>query len=106
MIKQITSFINALLKQAKVIFSAVLLAVLYAGTLNAQNEGKLSGTVKDETTGEALYGATIIISGTPLGGSSGMDGSYYILNISPGKYDVIVSMVGYGKTIQKNFHLF
>ena len=102
MIKQITSFINALLKRAKVIFFAVLLAVLYAGTLNAQNEGKLSGTVKDETTGEALYGATIIISGTPLGASSGIDGSYYILNISPGKYDVVVSMVGYGKTIQKN----
>src|SRR5664280_1590759 len=102
MIKQITSFINALLKRAKVIFFAVLLAVLYAGTLNAQNEGKLSGTVKDETTGEALYGATIIISGTPLGGSSGIDGSYYILNISPGKYDIVVSMVGYGKTIQKN----
>src|ERR1035437_713510 len=102
MIKQITSFINALLKRAKVIFFAVLLAVLYAGTLNAQNEGKLSGTVKDETTGEALYGATIIISGTPLGASSGIDGSYYILNISPGKYDIVVSMVGYGKTIQKN----
>jgi outer membrane receptor protein involved in Fe transport len=102
MIKQITPFINALLKRAKVTFIAVLLAILYSGTLFAQNEGKISGTVKDETTGEALYGATIIISGTKLGASSGMDGSYYILNISPGKYDLVVSMVGYGKTIQKN----
>ena len=31
-----------------------------------------------------------------------MDGSYYVLNISPGKYDIEVSMVGYKKTIQKN----
>jgi outer membrane receptor protein involved in Fe transport len=102
MIKQITSFINALSKGARVIFSAVFLAVISAGALNAQNGGKLSGIVKEDVTGEPLVGANIILVGTSLGAASSIDGSYYVLNISPGKYDIQVSMVGYKKTIQTN----
>ncbi|MDR3611534.1 MAG: TonB-dependent receptor [Ignavibacteriaceae bacterium] len=102
MIKQITSFINALLKGARVIFSIGLFAVLSAGALYAQNEGKISGTIKDQVTGEPLIGANIVVLGTSMGAASGVDGSYYILNITPGKYDLQVSMLGYQKIIQKN----
>ena len=102
MIRQITFIINALSKGVRVIFSAVFLAVLSAGALNAQDGGKLSGIVKDDVSGEPLVGANIIVVGTPLGAASGIDGSYYVLNISPGKYDIQVSMVGYKKTIQTN----
>jgi hypothetical protein len=102
MIKQLTYFINTLSKRAGLIISAGLLVVIFTGTLLAQNEGKLSGTVKDETSGEPLIGANIVIAGTKLGAASGIDGSYYILNITPGKYDIVVTMVGYKKTIQKN----
>jgi len=102
MIIQITFIINALLKKARVIFSAGLIAALSVVALNAQDAGKLSGTIKDDVTGEPLIGANIIIVGTSLGAASTIDGSYYVLNISPGKYDIQVSMVGYKKTIQTN----
>lgn len=86
---------------SRLFFSAGLLFVI-STILIAQNTGKLSGTIKDETTGEALFGATVVVVGTTLGASTTIDGSYYVLNISPGKYDIEVSMVGYKKTIQKN----
>ncbi len=101
MIKQITFIINTLSKSARLIFSTGLLVAISAGALYAQN-GKLSGTVKDETTGEALFGANIVVVGTSMGASSGIDGSYFVLNIPPGKYDIQVSMLGYNKTIQQN----
>ena len=102
MIKQITFAINTLSKGVRVIFSAGLLAALTAGALNAQSAGKLSGTIKDAQTGEELYGANIVVVGTTLGASSGIDGSYFVLNIPPGKYDIQVSMLGYNKTILQN----
>jgi outer membrane receptor protein involved in Fe transport len=102
MIKQITSFINSISKRARVVFYAGLLAAIFAGSLNAQGGGKLSGTIKDESTGELLFGANIVVVGTKLGASSKIDGSYYILNLDPGKYDIQVSMLGYKTIIQKN----
>jgi outer membrane receptor protein involved in Fe transport len=102
MIKQMTFFINALSKGARIVFSAGLLAALFAGALNAQNAGKLSGTIKDEASGELLFGANIVVLGTKLGASSSIDGSYYVLNLDPGKYDIQVSMLGYKTVIQKN----
>lgn len=102
MIKRITYFLYAFGAGARVIYTACFLAVLFTGMLNGQNVGKMSGTVKDAVTGEPLIGANIVIVGTTLGAASDADGSYYILNITPGKYDVQVSILGYKKTLQKN----
>jgi outer membrane receptor protein involved in Fe transport len=100
--RQITFFINALSKRARVVISTSLLVMISIGALNAQDVGKLSGTIKDELTGEPLVGANIVVVGTSLGAASGIDGSYFVLNITPGKYDLQVSMLGYQKIIQKN----
>jgi outer membrane receptor for ferrienterochelin and colicin len=57
--------------------------------------GKISGTVTDASTREPLLGASIQIIGTSLGAASGPDGSFIILNLSPGTYSVRVSSLGY-----------
>lgn len=63
--------------------------------------GKISGKIIDADTEEALIGANIIILNTNLGAATDIDGNYFILNITPGTYDVKVSYVGYAaKTIQ------
>ena len=67
---------------------------IYAGTT-----GKLSGSVKDAQTGEPLVGANILIVGTDLGAATNINGSYIILNISPGNYSVRVSFIGYESKI-------
>ena len=100
--RQITFFNNTLVTGVKVILFASLLAVLSVGEINAQSEGKISGTIKDELTGEPLIGANIVVVGTTMGAASSIDGSYYVLNITPGKYDLQISMIGYQKIIQKN----
>ncbi len=69
----------------------ILLPVFcYAGVV-----GKIAGKVVDKETGEPLMYANIVVLGTPLGGMSLEDGSFFILNVSPGTYDVQASYVGY-----------
>jgi len=63
--------------------------------LFAQTTGKIAGQITDASTGDALLGANIIIDGTMLGAAAGMDGSYFIINIPPGIFDLRVTMMGY-----------
>jgi outer membrane receptor protein involved in Fe transport len=78
----------------------VACAVGYGGTT-----GKIAGRVTDTKTGEALLGANIVVVGTTLGASSQVDGSFVILNIPPGVYDVRVTLVGYGTTLLKTVRI-
>ncbi len=71
-------------------------------SLFAQTTGKIAGYVFDQRTSQPLPGANIYLEGTNLGAASGLDGSFYIINIPPGKYNVVVEMVGYEKKIIKD----
>jgi hypothetical protein len=62
--------------------------------------GKLSGTIRTET-GEPLIGVNIIITGQRLGAATDKDGSYFILNIPPGKYTVKFMFIGYKTRIEQ-----
>lgn len=80
---------------------AVVLSILCAITLSAQNTGKVSGRITDGKNKEGIPGANIVLKGTKLGGITDFDGNYFILNIPPGEYDVNASMVGFGSVTQK-----
>lgn len=69
-------------------------AFLYAGTT-----GKIVGTVVDQTTGNPLIGADVVLEGTGMGGSTDADGYYSILNVPPGTYRLSVYYVGYAPLI-------
>jgi TonB-dependent receptor len=78
----------------KIIF--LLLATIFCLSIAVQAQsGKIYGKVVDDTTGEALPGAGIIINGTGLGCASDIDGNYRIINVPPGKYTIIAKYVGY-----------
>lgn len=101
-------------RSVSTIIVLMLIAVL---TLSAQQSGKISGEVRDAETGEPLIGCNVAILGTTLGASTDIDGSFFILNITPSKYDIQASMVGYqpvvlrgavvnsGRTTTANFKL-
>jgi hypothetical protein len=72
-------------------------AFIYAGTT-----GKLSGTIKDAQSGEPLIGANVILEGTDYGAATNAKGEYVLLNISPGKYNVKVSFIGYETILFKD----
>lgn len=57
--------------------------------------GKLAGRVTDAETNGSLPGTNVIIEGTNLGAMANNDGYYFIINIPPGRYNVIFRMMGY-----------
>ncbi|MCB9250121.1 MAG: TonB-dependent receptor [Ignavibacteriales bacterium] len=63
---------------------------VFAGTT-----GKLSGIIKDAHTGEPLVGANVIIVGTNFGAAADINGDFVLLNISPGRYNIKFSFIGY-----------
>ena len=79
----------------------ILPLLLFAGTV-----GKISGRVFDTETKEPLINANVIIQNLEIGTSADLDGSYYILNIPPGIYDIEASMLGYQSKIIKGVEVY
>lgn len=84
------------MKFAHVLLISVILG--FSGSLFAGTTGKIAGKVTDAQTGQPLPGVTVIIQGKSLGAATSLDGSYTILDIPPGTYNIRFSMVGYEKT--------
>ncbi len=82
-------------------FVLAFVAVCCSSALYAQNAGKIAGLIRDKAKAEFLPGVNIIIKGTRLGASTSADGSYFILNVPPGSYDVTASLVGYRTVTQQ-----
>ncbi|MDZ7261908.1 MAG: TonB-dependent receptor [candidate division KSB1 bacterium] len=85
----------------RVIALILLLTIAMTGPLWSGTTGKIAGTVIDKKTGEPLPGANVVIVGTTLGAATDINGKYTILYVSPGLYDVQVSMIGYAKVMAK-----
>ena len=81
--------------------------VLLVPAADAQQNGKLAGTVRDRANGEPLIGANIVVKGTKLGAATDLNGEYFILNVPPGDYEVSASMLGYQTVTQQEvaFHI-
>jgi outer membrane receptor protein involved in Fe transport len=61
----------------------------------ANIKGQIEGRVFDANTGKPLSEVNIIVVGTSLGTDSKKDGSYQIINISPGTYEIQARGIGY-----------
>ena len=73
----------------------LLVLLLSAASLFAQGKGKITGHVTDAETKTPLIGTTVLVAGTTLGAVTDADGEYTILNVPPGRWRVIASMIGY-----------
>ena len=92
------------------LFTRILLIALFLGSISeitmAAN-GKITGKVTDSQTGEALISVNVVVVAQvlsdgkvvpmehPIGAATDIDGNYFILNISPGTYNVRASIIGY-----------
>ena len=74
-----------------------LLYLVFLGLIFSQTTGKISGFVIDAESNQPIVGANILIKDTSLGTASDNDGIFYIINLSPGKYLVECSVIGYEK---------
>ncbi len=79
-----------------------ILLFILCSTLFAQTGGKIVGTVVDKDTREPLIGANVLVEGTTLGAATDLDGTFIILRVPPGKYDLRVVYIGYQELIMQN----
>jgi len=70
------------------------LIMLSLGVASAQ-KGILRGKVIDNSTGEELIGAAILIEGSLKGASTDLDGNYSIEGVDPGIYKVRCTYISY-----------
>ncbi len=67
--------------------------------LKNKDTGKIYGKVIDETTGEALVGANIIVLNTSQGAASNEKGEFFVSELKPGKHDIRCSIIGYSEIV-------
>jgi len=72
----------------------LLLMTFGAVNVEAQTTGKIAGKVTD-SQGLPLPGVNVIIEGTTRGTPTDTKGDFFILNISPGTYTLVFSIIGY-----------
>ena len=72
-----------------------ILLISFLTLINAQGSGTLTGVINEASNGSGLPGVNVMVKGTYYGAASDLEGRYRIDNISPGSYDIEVSMIGY-----------
>lgn len=78
-----------------------MIALLLSGSssLSAQSKSRVTGSISDATTGEALIGANVLLIDTHLGAATDTEGKYIIVGVPVGTYSLQASLVGYAKKI-------
>lgn len=80
------------------LFKLVPVLLLVSSMAIAGTTGKISGVVKDKDTKQPLPGVNVVIEGTTMGAATDANGRYFILQVPPGSYNLIVTMMGYQST--------
>src|SRR5688572_30317344 len=73
----------------------LLLWLLPPGIAQAQSSGALRGSILDADFSVPVAGATVMVEGTGLGATSTEDGSFFINDMPPGQYNLVVSKDGF-----------
>ena len=71
-----------------------ILFLFISSVIFAQNNYSISGTIKDQSSGETLFGATVFIQNSSIGGTSNEYG-FYSITAPEGNYTLIISYLGF-----------
>lgn len=80
---------------AKLVLPIILSLLIFFVPPAQSGNGKVSGYVTDAETKVPIVGANVVLEGTPQGAATDLDGYFMIVNVSPGRYTVKVTTVGY-----------
>lgn len=78
-----------------IVFKVVFFLFILSSVLLSQTRSKISGSVTEAETMEALIGANVMLKGTNLGAATDENGKFIIINVPVGTYEVRASMIGY-----------
>lgn len=73
----------------------VVFTLLWTVAIQAQEYFTVSGTIKDEKTGETLIGASISLQNSPATGTTTNEYGFYSLQLPKGSQSVVITYVGY-----------
>ncbi len=88
------------MKKNKTHILILLLVVLNFSYAFSQEHFSVSGTIKDATTNETLFGVNILVKDKALGAVSNEYG-YYHLPLPPGEHELVISFLGYSTQNRK-----
>lgn len=80
----------------KLVRNCIALMLVCSTMAWAGTTGKISGRIVDRDRGEGLPGANVVVIGGNTGASTDPEGSYVIMNLQPGTYQLRVTLIGYG----------
>ncbi|MCI0695577.1 TonB-dependent receptor [candidate division KSB1 bacterium] len=81
------------MKNAIILWCAAFL--LFCTVATAQQLATISGTVRDDETGEALVGCNVVIAGTTIGATTEAQGNFQLTGMPYGKATLVASFIGY-----------
>ncbi len=94
------------IKAATLLFSIIMVSLVTFASNNPvelkSQTASISGTVHDMQSGEALAGVKISIEGTELNVFSDLDGNFTIKDITPGSYNLVLSLISYNNSLIEN----
>ncbi len=94
-------------KTAFVSIAAAILCLATATALSAQSNGKISGTVIEAESDEALPGVSVYLEERPhIGTITDAEGRYVLLSVPPGSYTLVMSFVGFAAQRTENVEVF
>jgi len=73
----------------------IVFMVVFASSFSLAENTSVEGSVKDSRTGDALFGANVVLLNTSMGAATDMYGKYSIQNVIAGTYTIRVSYIGY-----------
>jgi hypothetical protein len=68
-------------------------------------KASISGKVLDIKTGESLAGVAISVEGTNIKVYTDLDGSFTVDGITPGNYNLVLSLISYKSSLVENIKL-
>ncbi|MEI7594713.1 MAG: carboxypeptidase-like regulatory domain-containing protein [Bacteroidota bacterium] len=74
-------------------------------TTESKQVASMQGKIVDKYTGEALVGALVKIEGTNYEVYTDFDGNFSFQNVTPGVFNLKVSLVSYKENVLKNINL-
>ncbi len=81
------------------LFGWIIFFVLGSAAYSQQGGGTITGILSSSDDATPLVGATVIVHNTTRGTSSDAAGKFVLKGIPEGKYDVVVSMVGFHRKV-------
>jgi outer membrane receptor protein involved in Fe transport len=81
---------------------AVLIVCASVADVAEAQTGKLTGVVTDAQSGQPLEGAQVALQGTGLSALTSANGRFFLVNVPPSVYSVVVRRIGYQSVEVRN----